>query len=663
MVKVKINNQEVLVPAGISVLEACKYIGIDIPRFCYHERLSVAGNCRMCLVEIEKSPKPVASCAMPISPDMSIYTESPLVKKARENVLETLLLNHPLDCPICDQGGECDLQDQTRLFGGDYSRFYVPKRAVEDKYCGPLIKTIMTRCIHCTRCVRYASEVAGVDILGTLNRGGHTEIGAYLDKVFETEIAGNVIDLCPVGALTSKPYAFTTRPWELRTVESIDSTDNLGSNIYIDFKESEILRVTPRLNEDLNQEWISDKARFSYDGLRRQRLYKIYYKKEKTNPFTTISWDQTFLMLQNLLNNNRNLFLLGSSMDTESLEIFSKLNNKANIRVRGVENFEGVSDSRVNFSFVQSIDNSDCCFLLGVNPRLESAVLNIRLRSQFQKGNYNLYHIGTPFKSNMPINFIGLSSIVFGRILEGKSFVLKRFKKPVFVLGAGISRIFGKENISNALKTWNPNSLVLNLSTFSNLEGAKFVGLKSFNKSDIEWSENIFFVQVEDTVQLRKILKAKNKFSVWIHSHGSNISTYCNLLLPVSTHVESESIFFNLEGRPQRSYKVVSPVKEIRSLTLLGKALFFEVFTKSFSSFKNTFLSVLEEGKNFSSLSSTVPKFKIFVTPEVYSFVFNRFLFKSNLEDFYISSFSTKSSLIMGQSSQISRQKTKNFLR
>jgi NADH dehydrogenase (ubiquinone) Fe-S protein 1 len=289
MLKIKINNLEFLVKPHISVLEACKFLGIDIPRFCYHETLSVAGNCRMCLVEVEKSPKPVASCALPVSNNMQLYVDTPLVKKARENVLETLLLNHPLDCPICDQGGECDLQDQAKLFGGDYSRFFGGKRGVEDKECGPLIKTIMTRCIHCTRCVRFGSEIAGVDFLGTLNRGGSTEIGGYIQDIFNSEISANVIDLCPVGALTSKPYAFKARPWEIRSHESIDLTDSTGSNIYVNFKESEIIRILPKNNSEINKNLISNKARFSYDSVKIQRLQKIFYKNELNNKFEKIN--------------------------------------------------------------------------------------------------------------------------------------------------------------------------------------------------------------------------------------------------------------------------------------------------------------------------------------------------------------------------------------
>jgi len=267
-----VDGVETNVPKGVTVLQACEQAGVDVPRFCYHQRLSIAGNCRMCLVEVEKSPKPVASCAMPVMPNMNIKTTTPLVKKAREGVMEFLLINHPLDCPICDQGGECELQDQSLIYGSDRSRYTEYKRAVEDKELGPLVKTVMSRCIHCTRCVRFATEVAGVQDLGVTGRGGQAEIGTYVSKLLTSELSGNVIDLCPVGALTSKPFAFTARAWELKFAESVDVTDGLGSNIRVDTRGTEVMRIVPRLHEGVNEEWISDKARFSYDGLKRQRL-------------------------------------------------------------------------------------------------------------------------------------------------------------------------------------------------------------------------------------------------------------------------------------------------------------------------------------------------------------------------------------------------------
>ena len=295
MTKVYVNDVEVFMKQGSTALQACEAVGIEVPRFCYHERLSIAGNCRMCLVEIEKTPKPVASCAMPLMEGMKIYTDTPLVKKAREAVLEFLLLNHPLDCPICDQGGECDLQDQALVFGSDRSRFYETKRTVEDKNYGPLVKTIMTRCIHCTRCVRFATEIAGIEDLGATGRGNETEIGTYIGSTMKSELSGNVIDLCPVGALTSKPYAFTSRPWEIKNSNSVDTSDGLGSNIRIDFRGTEVLRILPRLHEDINEEWISDKTRFAYDGLKRQRILHPYESWVHSFPnFYELSWEDVF---------------------------------------------------------------------------------------------------------------------------------------------------------------------------------------------------------------------------------------------------------------------------------------------------------------------------------------------------------------------------------
>ena len=294
MISLYIDNVPVSVKKNSTVLQACDSLGIDVPRFCFHERLLIAGNCRMCLVEIEKSPKPVASCALPVSEGMKVFTKTPLVKKAQEGVLEFLLLNHPLDCPICDQGGECDLQDQAMIFGSDSSRFYEYKRGVEDKNCGPLIKTIMTRCIHCTRCVRFSTEIAGVPDLGTLGRGTHTQIGTYLEKTLSSELSGNIIDLCPVGALTSKPYAFKARSWELKSINSVDTMDSCGSNIVLSVKGSEVMRVLPRLNEDINEEWISDKTRFFYDGLKVQRLSVPLALDLDIKEYSILTWENAF---------------------------------------------------------------------------------------------------------------------------------------------------------------------------------------------------------------------------------------------------------------------------------------------------------------------------------------------------------------------------------
>ena len=351
MITIYVNDIKLNVKPNSTILQACEQVNVYIPRFCYHDKLSIAGNCRMCLVEVEKSPKPVVSCSFPVMNNMKIYTNTPLVKKARENVLEFLLLNHPLDCPICDQGGECDLQDQTLIYGSDKSRFYEYKRSVENKNCGPLIKTIMTRCIHCTRCVRFMTEMTSFKNLGTTNRGTHTEIGTYFEKFLNTEISGNIVDLCPVGALTSKPYSFVSRPWELKSTNNIDIMDGIGSNIRVDSKDSKILRILPRLNKNINDNWISDKTRFFFDGLQYQRLLNPLYFNNKTSKFIKIKWLTAFKIIKaeflniyykylfhnsNFINNKIGI-VIGDLVDIETvsnIKIFAKklkINNLVNI--------------------------------------------------------------------------------------------------------------------------------------------------------------------------------------------------------------------------------------------------------------------------------------------------------------------------------------------
>ncbi|KTG01369.1 hypothetical protein cypCar_00036373 [Cyprinus carpio] len=330
MVEVFVDGKPVTVEPGTTVLQACEKVGVQIPRFCYHDRLSVAGNCRMCLVEIEKAPKPVAACAMPVMKGWNILTNSEKTRKAREGVMEFLLSNHPLDCPICDQGGECDLQDQSMMFGADRSRFTEGKRAVEDKNIGPLIKTIMTRCIHCTRCVRFASEVAGVEDLGTTGRGNSMQIGTYVEKMFMSELSGNVIDLCPVGALTSKPYAFTARPWETRKTESIDVLDAVGSNIVVSTRGGEVMRILPRLNEDVNEEWISDKTRFAYDGLKRQRLTQPMVK-DASGQLVATTWEDVLTRVAGALQGVQGSevgAIAGGMVDAEALVALKDLLNR-----------------------------------------------------------------------------------------------------------------------------------------------------------------------------------------------------------------------------------------------------------------------------------------------------------------------------------------------
>ena len=391
MPKIIINGKEIEFEKGMTVLQACELADVEIPRFCYHEKLSIAGNCRMCLVEMEKSNKPIASCAMPAAEGMNIKTNTEFVEKARKGVMEFLLANHPLDCPVCDQGGECDLQDQSLFYGVDKSRFIENKRFVKDKYMGPLIKTQMTRCIHCTRCVRFATEVAGVPEIGAIGRGENMEITTFLEQSMKSELSANVIDLCPVGALTSKPYAFEARPWELKKTESIDVTDSVGSNIRVDTFGWEVKRVLPRLNEEINEEWISDKTRFSCDGLLKQRLDVPYIKKN--NKLTKASWDEVIKIITDkikTLDPGEISGHVGDMISIESALAFKKLFKvigSQNLEFREREFYVNPND-KMNYIFnssIKGIEESDLILLIGCNPRHEATILNARIKKIFNK--------------------------------------------------------------------------------------------------------------------------------------------------------------------------------------------------------------------------------------------------------------------------------------
>jgi NADH dehydrogenase (ubiquinone) Fe-S protein 1 len=446
-VEVFVNGKAVKIEQGSAVIQACEKAGVDIPRFCYHERLGIAGNCRMCLVEVG-GPKPAASCAMPVMPGMKIKTDTPMVKKAREGVMEFLLANHPLDCPICDQGGECDLQDQSVRYGSDRSRFKEPvgKRAVENKDLGPLVKTVMTRCIQCTRCVRFANEIAGASELGTSGRGNQMEIGTYVSKVLETEMSGNIIDLCPVGALTSKPYAFTARPWELKKTESIDVMDGIGSNIRIDTRGGEVMRVLPRLNDDINEEWISDKTRFAYDGLKRQRLTTPLMKQG--NEFVPISWPQALQTIASKtagLKGEDLMAIAGQLSDAESLfalkDLFGKLGSK-NLQYEQFRTLpQGFASVRSNYLLnckITGIEDADVLLIVGSNPRLDAPILNTRIRKSYLHNGLEIGLIGEVPKLNYEFSHIGSSFKDLESLTQGThpfAAKLKSAKRPAILVG------------------------------------------------------------------------------------------------------------------------------------------------------------------------------------------------------------------------------------
>ena len=592
MIKVFINNQAVLVPANTSVLEACELIGINIPRFCFHERLNVAGNCRMCLVEIEKSPKPIASCAFPVTQNMKIFTDSPLVNKARENVVEFLLLNHPLDCPICDQGGECDLQDQALIFGSDKTRFFFSKRAVEDKNCGPLIKTIMTRCIHCTRCVRFFQDIVGQEDFGTTLRGKETEIGTYIGKSLSSELSGNIIDLCPVGALTSKPYAFIARSWEIKNAETIDITDAVGSNIKVNFKEGEILRIMPSLNDAINEEWISDKARFFFDMLKSQRIGQPFLKK--VNTFNKSSWVEAFSekinKLQNLLSHQSEhvLFVAGKNLDLESLSILKQISNKYSVNLIS-EDYLNSGNNLLPFcksnKIFSEILESDLCLTIGTNTRFEASLLNVRIRKRIKKGNFVRASIGLTDNLLYETLSIGNSLNTVLKILEGKHTFcksLKKAKKPIIILGASLKKRLDcssafqlLKNLNSYIKVLDEDFLGLNfLPLTCNSVGHSSVGLITNSKFDLSKKKFIYCVGLDSFDNFFKSLNKTSRFIVAQTPFMESSLKVADLILPTSTHFEKIGTFLNLDGFVQKTTTVtVSPFTVKSDIAILTNFL------------------------------------------------------------------------------------------
>ena len=581
MPKITINGKEIEFQKGMTVLQACELADVEIPRFCYHEKLSIAGNCRMCLVEMEKSAKPIASCAMPAAEGMNIKTNTPFVEKARKGVMEFLLANHPLDCPVCDQGGECDLQDQSMYYGIDKSRFIENKRQVKEKYMGPLIKTQMTRCIHCTRCVRFATEVAGVPEIGAIGRGENTEITTYLEKAMESELSANVIDLCPVGALTSKPYAFEARPWELKKTESVDVMDAVGSNIRIDTYNWEVKRILPRLNNDINEEWISDKTRYSCDGLLKQRLDVPYIKKN--NKLQKSTWDEAISVLVEkikILNSNEIGGHIGDMVNLENALGFKKLfsNIKSNNLEFREKNFYIDPSEKSNYIFnstIKGIEESDLILLVGTNPRHEATMLNARIRKVFAQKKVPIYSIGNPGDLTYNYNLIGSKTDDIKKILNNDSSfskILSSSTKPIVIIGESALELQSSkylfEGFKNFLKknkfinnNWNAfNFLPQNASTVG------LIDLKILSKEEAEKASffdklnnnqfKLLYLLGSDNLEIKK----NNEFIVYQGSHGDRGAEIADLIFPSAAFTEQNGLYENLEGRVQECKKASYPI-------------------------------------------------------------------------------------------------------
>lgn len=576
---------------GSTVLQACDAAGVEIPRFCYHPKLSIAGNCRMCLVEVEKAPKPVASCAMPAMPGMKIKTNTPMVKKAREGVMEFLLLNHPLDCPICDQGGECDLQDQSLVYGSDRGRFLEYKRSVEDKNLGPLVKTVMTRCIHCTRCVRFAKEIAGVEDLGVTGRGRDSEIGTYIERVMVSEVSGNVIDLCPVGALTSKPFAFKARNWELKGTESIDVTDSIGANIRVDSRGTEVLRITPRLNEEVNEEWISDKARFSYDGLKRQRLFAPMIRSKASGKLEVASWPEALEAAAEALHDVKGeeiLAVAGKLSDAEavvSLKDFLLRLGCSNFAFEGdwPELDADLRSAYLLNSTLAGVEEADVALLVGTDPRSEAPLLNLRLRKGVVGRTLKVANIGSPLDLTYACENLGGGAGTLLEIAEGRhpfAAELAKAKRPLVIVGAGILSRDDRDTILSALHViadhggvvkegWNGfNLLHLSAGRVAGLDIGFLPGVKAaVNKIP----PKLVYLLGADEVDPSSF--ASDSVVIYQGHHGDKGASLANIVLPGAAYTEKEATYVNTEGRVQLTRAAVPVVGSSRDDWKIIRAL------------------------------------------------------------------------------------------
>jgi NADH-quinone oxidoreductase subunit G len=599
MTLLKVDGKEIDVPAEFTLLQACESAGAEIPRFCFHERLSIAGNCRMCLVELKGSPKPIASCAWavrdcrpgPNGEPPEVFTRTKMVRRAREGVMEFLLINHPLDCPICDQGGECDLQDQAMAYGVDGSRFRENKRAVEDKYIGPLVKTIMNRCIHCTRCVRFTAEVAGVPDLGATGRGEDMEITTYLERAMGSELQGNVVDLCPVGALTSKPYAFQARPWELIKTESIDVMDAVGSAIRVDTRDREVMRILPRLNESVNEEWISDKTRYIWDGLKTQRLDRPYLRHN--GRLTPVSWHEAFAAIAAKVKAARPGRIGAIAGDLAAVEEIFALKGlmtalgSPNIDCRQGGAMLDPALGRASYVFnpaITGIDHADAILIVGSNPRREAAVLNARLRKRWRQGDIKVGLIGEKVDLTYPYEYLGAGPETLAEIADGLGAfgkLLAEVKRPLVVVGQGaLQRPDAEAVLSLAARIvakgereegWNGLAI---LHTAAGRVGALDLGfVPGKGGHDVAGMIRPDALDVLFLLGADEIDVPPGAFVVYQGTHGDAGAHRADVILPGAAYTEKSGIFVNTEGRVQMAERAAFPPGEAREDWAILRAL------------------------------------------------------------------------------------------
>jgi NADH-quinone oxidoreductase subunit G len=594
MPKLTIDGREIEVPAGYTILQACEHAGIEVAHFCYHERLAIAGNCRMCLVEVEKSPKPIASCAMPATDGMVVLTDSPKAVKAQRGVMEFLLINHPLDCPICDQGGECDLQDQAMAYGFDRGRFEENKRAVRDKDFGPLVETHMNRCIHCTRCIRFLTEIAGVQELGATGRGEDMEITTYIERALDSELSANIIDLCPVGALTSKPYAFVARPWELEKTESIDVMDAVGSNIRVDSRGTQVLRVLPRVNEAVNEEWISDKTRYAIDGLVRRRLDRPYIGRERRRE---AEWREAIELVAERLKRvpgERIAAIAGDLCDAEAMFALKEFLTGLGATSLDCRQDGAKLDPRCRAGYlfnttIAGIENADACLLIGTNPRFEAPLVNARLRKRFLRGGFRIAAIGPAVDLTYQVEMLGNDGNALDALAADHPWatVLRNAKNPMIVVGQGaLSRPDGARVLGTARRIaessglirddWNGFNILhagaarvgaLDLGFVPGPGGRDVSGIVAACKSG---AIEVLYLLGADEIDTSDLGAA---FVIYQGHHGDRGARHADVILPGAAYTEKDGTYVNTEGRVQMARRAVFPPGEAREDWKIIRAL------------------------------------------------------------------------------------------
>ena len=660
--EVVIDGKKVEVEPSLTIIQACEQIGIEIPRFCYHERLSIAGNCRMCLVEVVGGPpKPTASCAMqikdlrpgPSGEPPQIKTTSPMVKKAREGVMEFLLINHPLDCPICDQGGECDLQDQAVAYGVDFSRYREPKRAAEDLDLGPLVETHMTRCISCTRCVRFTTEVAGISQMGQTGRGEDSEITSYLANSLNTELQGNIIDLCPVGALTSKPYAFTARSWELEKTDSIDVMDALGSNIRLDCKGREIMRILPRNNDNVNEEWISDKTRFVFDGLRRQRLDKPYIRKN--GQLVAVTWDEALEKAKNVIKGKKFASVVGDLASTESIyalkQLSEKLNGTYECRVDG--SCLPISDRSgyVGNANITELDDSGKILLIGTNPKVESPVFNARIRKAWLNG-AEVHLIGEKVNLTYEYAYLGSNRSALENLINDNSCNLNA--ESVVVLGQGaLTEIDGTDvlqAVKKLVEKYKCKFLVLHVA--ASRVGAMDVGFAHPKGLDaaLEGAEVIFNLGM-DEFEL-----PKDCLVIYQGSHGDRGAHRADIIFPSACYTEESGIFINTEGRSQLALRANFAPGDAKENWAIIRALSGKLnLDLNFNGLTELRSQLIKNCPHISRLNETT---KSEWTKSTFSGFSNNLCFKGYYDNFYKTNPIARASIVLND---LSKNQSENY--